>query len=156
MVSEMIDTRGLAIIFVVNFKSNLSEITDRQTVTQLGQMLAGELEIRSGISTCEDGSIMVNKSLDVGWDTEIRVLFVKRPTASCQLHHIHKGILAVSGKDIEIQLTSKVRLTAVSRIAKKVDYDGSRGETIFRTDIMMSYTLQSHFVRVLSWHLQNH
>ena len=138
MVTGMIDTRGFAIMFVVNVNFNQSGITDRHNVALLGQKLARELEILSGISKCRECSIMVKKSSTTGLYTEIRVLFVKRPKASCQLEHIYKGISAVSGKKIEIQLTPGVRLTAVSRISENYDYN--RGETIVRTvsDCMVS------------------
>ena len=130
MVTGMNIKRGLAIMFVVNVNLNQSEITDRHNVTLLGQKLAWELEIRSGLNTCRKCGTVVKTSSTTGLYTQIRVLIMKFPKTSCQLEHIYKGISAVSGKKIDIQLTPKVRLRVVSRISENYDYD--RGETIFR------------------------
>ena len=120
--------KGLKILFIVNIKYNWSEITD----TKLGQKMSEELDFRLGLHTCGNCEVAVWNSSDIRQDIEIRVSFVKLTTPSCQLDVIYKRVLAVSGQQIEIELTSGMRLTAIAKIAEKLDYY-NRGNYIFNT-----------------------
>ena len=48
---------------------------------------------------------------------------MKIPTRSCQLDLIYKAVLTVSGKKIELVLSSGISFTAYVRIAKRSHYD---------------------------------
>ena len=137
---------GLEILFTVNIMYNWTEINDRKLIVEMGQKVSEELDIRLGLHTCGNCEVWVSNSSDIQHVIEIRVLQVKLQTPSCQLDIIYKRVLAVSGQQIEIQLTSRLRLTAIAKIVEKSDYYNmlNRGETILNTN----YQFCSEFYRL--------
>ena len=139
VVTDIVHLGGLEIMYIVNIKYNWSEIADNQVAAQLGETIADEIESHAGLHTCGNCSVEVKNYPNDMEDVEIRVWYNKMPTTSCQLDHIHQGALAVSGKNLDIQLTSRIRLTAVATIAEKSDYDIRGGQLIFLRDNEFTY-----------------
>ena len=123
VVSHIVHRSGLAIMLRVNIKLNWSVIDDSQIASLLSEKVTEELEARLGLHTCGNCSVEVLHSPNAREDKELRVLFVKIPTPSCQLDLIYKAVLAVSGKTIELELISEIIITAYVRIAGRSHYD---------------------------------
>ena len=116
---------GLKILFKVVIYSNWTVIAATNDNSQFGQIVAEELEDLIGLHKCGNCSASAYTDLSSysGQTIKVDVYFEKSFTPSCQLDLIHRNILASSGKQIEIQLTSLIRLAATATIAEKADYE---------------------------------